>query len=92
MICGKTFGKRLLEKTRNTREVDKLVSTECMLTIFGSSCQRVRNIIWRYYDHSFVCGYLQAIQLGIRLPTRYKFQTNPTILLYRVRQKYLTIL
>jgi hypothetical protein len=51
MICGKTFGKRQLERTRNTREVDGLGSTECLLTIFDSSCQRVRNIIWRHYDH-----------------------------------------
>jgi hypothetical protein len=67
LICGKTFGKRQLERARNTREVDGLSSTECLLTIYGSSYQRVRNITWRHNDHSFVCGYLQGTKLNIRL-------------------------
>jgi hypothetical protein len=46
VICGKTFGKELLERARNTREVDGFCSTDYLLTIFGSSCQRVRNTIY----------------------------------------------
>lgn len=60
MICGKTFGKRLLERARNTREVDGLGSTEWLLTTFGRSYQRLRNITWRHYDHSFVCVWISA--------------------------------